>query len=232
MYSRGRVFLVGLVVGASALLSACGGSSAPGTITVRWTLGFGVACDDSRAQVNTIRVNVVVPGSKKELLSQEFTCSSTQGIVANVPVGTYNLEVLGGVGTGFAVPAFRGAAGGVIVKSGQTVDVGNVVLEKIPASDNPGVLQVTWGFTSGLCGANGVANVRLQVWQDLVFKQHDQTYECDIPAPGYIELNVPPATYGIVAEGLDVDGLVVRRGTKDNVDVQTGQTTNVSVTLQ
>jgi hypothetical protein len=217
-----------VLAAAGALLAACGGDPAPGSIQVRWILGFGVPCNHQQAMIDTIRVRVLVPAGNREVAAQTFACTGGSGTVMNIPAGTYNLEIEGGVGSTFTTPVFTGSAGGVVVASGKAVDVGSVTLEKVPPTENPGGLQISWDFSSGLCAANGVVNVRVQVWRELVFKAHDQTYPCDSPT---VQLNVPPGKYGIVVEGLDKDGIVVRRGTKDDANVQQGSTTSVDVLL-
>jgi hypothetical protein len=220
---------IGVLAAAGALASACGGGSAPGSIQVRWLLGFGVPCNHPQAMIDTIRVRVLIPAGNREVAAQTFACTAGSGTVMNIPAGTYNLELEGGVGSSFTTPVFTGSVGGVVVASGKVVDVGSVTLSKVPPTENPGALQISWDFETGLCAANGVVNVRVQVWRELVFKAHDETYPCDSPT---VQLNVPPGRYGIVVLGLDKDGNVVRRGTKDDADVQQGSTTSVQIVLR
>jgi hypothetical protein len=231
MANRLRFPLLGTILATGVLLGSCdGGGPAPGSIALRWKLGFGVTCDNPAANIDTIKVKVLSP-KNIEVISQSFTCSSGTGTVANVPVGTYNLTVEGGVGSSFTQPVFTGTLGGVVVSPGKVADVGTVVLQKLPPTENPGGMQVSWTFQTGLCGANGVKDVRLQVWRELVFAQHDKVYPCDIPAPGYVALDVPPTTYGVVADGMDANGKIVRSGSKSDVTVQAGTTTTVVIQL-
>jgi hypothetical protein len=231
MANRVRFPLVGTLLAASFLLATCdSGGPAPGSIALKWKLGFGVLCDNAAANIDTIRVKVLSP-KNVETLSQSFTCASGTGVVAHVPVGTFNLTIEGGVGANFTQAVFTGSIGGVVVASGKVADAGTVVMQKVPPTENPGGLQVSWTFQTGLCGANGVKDVRLQVWRELVYAQHDKVYPCDIPTPGYVPLDVPPTTYGIVADGVDATGKIVRTGTKSDVTVQAGSTTTVVIQL-
>jgi hypothetical protein len=210
----------------AVLAAGCGQSGpSPGSIQVKWQLGFDVPCTHAEAGIDTVRVRVLEPGGR-EVFAPTFPCAARAGVVQEIPIGTYNLELEGGVGANFTIAVFAGSLGGVIVESGQTVKV-EAALEKVPPSQNPGGLQVAWTFEAGLCGANNVANVRLLIWREMVYREHDQVYPCDTPAPGYVELAVAPGEYGVVAEGLDVDGHVVRRATRGDVTVEQGLTTSL-----
>jgi hypothetical protein len=218
--------------------AGCGDNGpAPGSVQLAWKLGFGVACNDARAGIDTIRVRFFQPATNQELkqYNKDFSCSSSTGIVPMVPVNTYNLTVEGGNAANF-VASFTASVPAVVVKTGATLNLGTVVLEKVPPMEQAGNLQVSWTFQTGLCGANNVSNVQLQVWRDLVYKQHDKIYPCDIPAPGYVSLDVPAGGYGIIATGLDATGKIVRIGeaparpTDPPVMVDMNQTTSLTGT--
>lgn len=234
MKHRVPIFMLAV---ATALLAACGGGGPnTGIIQVRWKLGgFDVNCDAPQARdaqnriPDTVRIRVIHAQKNVEVVpSQAFACSSKSAILSNIPAGTYNLVLELGVGATFTQPIFTGTVGGVAVIAGKTADVGTVVLEKIPEAVDPGGLRIDWDV-GGRCGSVGVVTIRLQVWRELVFKQNEQTLDCDSPA---VQLQVPPGRYGIIAEGLDQTGKVIRRGTEQNVQVQAaGQTVDVTVVL-
>jgi hypothetical protein len=229
MRNHARISFAGSLV-LAGLLGACDGGQPPGTIQLRWRIGYGVDCSDARADINKIRVRVLQPQTNKELLAPAtFECVAGTGTLQGVPAGTYNLAIEGGKGADFTNPAFTGTAGGVVVKAGASVDIGTVVLAKVPETIDPGGLQIDWNFSGGnRCATVGVVNVRFQVWRDLVFLQHDKSYPCESPA---FTLEVPPGLYGIIAEGIDANGKVVQRGTKPDAVVQQSGSTQVLITL-
>ncbi|MCA9667788.1 MAG: hypothetical protein KC503_19445 [Myxococcales bacterium] len=204
-------------------LVACGSNGpAPGEVKLSWLLGFGVQCDATQADIDTIRVRLRLP--ERAVVDQEYSCSSGTATLTNVPPGTYALEVQGGKGANFDLVVFRATVPVVLVSSSEVTDVGKVQLEKVPPSENPGGLELSWTFESGLCGANQVENVRVVVWRDLVFRQFDQAYACDIPAPGYVHLDLEPGQYGVTLEGIDVEGRTTRRGQADGITIEQGKT--------
>jgi hypothetical protein len=229
MTHRVRILSIGLLATLAALAAGCGGDS-PGSIRVAWQLGAGVQCTEAVANIDTIRVRVLRPQGNKEVVAPaSFGCGAGSATVQAIPAGTYNLAIEGLNASAPTTVVFSGQLGGVVVKSGQAIDVGTVVLEKLPETVNPGGLSISWNFGGPLCSGAGVSQVRLQVWLDRVYRKHDQTYPCDSPA---VALDVPPGSYAIIGEGLDAQGRVVRRASQSSVTVSTGSQTDVTLVLQ
>ncbi len=226
------LFLVGVV---GMLASACAPDPDPGTIMVEWKLGFGVACDHPEADVDKIRVTLLEPGEAEVAVvtreypdgfSKTFSCSAGEATLDRVPLGTFNLLIEAGKGD-FDYAVFKARVGGLVVEEGALLDVGEVSMEKLPPSANPGGLEVSWTFDAGLCGANDVDTVQLVVWRERVFREHDKNYPCDLPSPGHVKLDLAPGTYAITAEGLNLEAMVTRRGEADDVEIAEGTTTSL-----
>lgn len=204
------------------LLGACSPAPVPGKITVAWKLGYGVDC--SQAGIDTIRVTVQEPG-ERELVAETFSCSALTATISDVPAGAYTVVVEGGVGSSFEYPAFTGTVGSVLVHEGDTTDAGKVTLEKLPPQQNPGHLEIGWSFDNGqLCRPNNVETVRVTVWRELVYKEYENTLECD---DGTVKIDVQPGTYAVVLAGIDAEGKVVREATKEDIEVKQGENTSL-----
>lgn len=200
----------------------------PGELTLGWKLGFGVECDDAAAGVTTIRATVLSSDSKLQVAEQTAACSAGSLRIERLPAGRYEVLVEAGDSADFTVALFSGRATGVVVAGDDVVSLGQVALAKIPPSQNPGELELSWTFSSGLCGANGVETVTVLVWRELVYSEHSRSYPCDLPAPGYVALKLPPAEYGILLEGRNAEGALVKTAKNASVTIEIGRTTRLT----
>jgi hypothetical protein len=212
-----------IALGMSLAATACTPEPPPGQIEVSWTLGLGVSCSDLDADIDTITITVVDPVLAKTLQSSTYACSAARGTLSGLPAGIYDVTLDGGKGETFKDPTFTAAVSNVRVESGQLTAMGNVVLEKLPPKEVTGGLKVSWTFSSGLCGANGVSYVQFQVWRDEVYKDHDTRYPCDLPAPGFVHLELKTGTYGLMFQALDPEGNILMSVIKRDVKVEDGK---------
>lgn len=220
-----------IICATTLFFSNCIGNNPPGNIEVAWTLGFGVECDDQSANIDTIRAKVFLPSKNTPIAEHVFTCSEYEALIPDIPVGIYNLELEGGIGENFTTPVFKGSVGSIAVISKFTTNTKNIVLEKVPPIQTPGTLKISWTFKEGLCGANNVANVHLLIWRDLVYKEHDHTYPCDLPSPGYLLFDLSSGKYGVIAEAMSEDERLMRYASDDNVKISEGETTTLAFVL-
>ena len=204
------------------LLGACSPAPVPGKVTVEWKLGFGVDC--AKAGIDTIRVTAQEPG-ERELVAETFSCSAGAATIRDVPAGACTVVIEGGVGSSFDYPVFTATVGSVLVREGDTAETGKVTLEKLPPQQNPGSLEIGWSFDNGqLCVPNGVETVRVTVWRELVFKEYEDTTDCNT---GMVKVEVQPGAYAVVLEGMDAEGKVVRQATKEDIEVKQGETNSL-----
>ena len=198
-------------------LAACGGDAPTGSITFGWKLGFGVACNDPAAQIDTIRARLFNPTTKKDVITPvTFSCGLFTGQLPKIALGTYNVILEGGTGAAFTQAVFTGAANGIVVTASKVSSIGEVRLAKVPPNANPSGLHVSWRFQSGkMCVPLGVAQVRITAWREKVYLEQDKVYECINSSQ---QLALQNGGYGLVAEGIDATGRVVTKA--EQADVQ------------
>ena len=226
-----RLPFIGLGTALILLVGACGEGVAPGPIRLTWKLGSGVACSDPVANIDTIRIKVLMAEEEEAMPAQSFSCSEGGAVIEDVPPGTYALQIEGGSGANFTDVVFSAAVAEVIVLQGGITDLDVVEMEKVQPEEVPGGLKVSWSFETGLCGANGVRTVELKVWRDGVYRAHTQVYACDL-ASGFVLLpDLPPGDYVVVAEGMNTEGQIVRRAVDREVTIEQGSTTELDLRL-
>lgn len=205
----------------SLSLVACGEDTPTGSIQFGWKLGFGVACNDPAAGIDTVRARLFNPTTKKDIGNPvSFQCGLFAGVMPTVPVGTFNVIIEGGVGAAFTQPVFTGAANGVVVAKSKPTELGDIRLAKIPPTETPGSVNLSWRFQSGkMCIPLAVAQVSVTAWREKVYLETQKTYDCVNSSQ---QLVLPESTYGFTAEAIDAKGRVVTHAEKDNVVVGSG----------
>lgn len=197
-----------------------------GLIKLSWKIGSGIECSATAATIDTIRVVATDSVSNETIAQKTYACSAGQATLTGIPVGTYSIVLEGALASESAT--FRGSVAGVTVYDDKVADAGVIELEKLPPTTDPGGLRLSWAFKAGLCGANDVSEVRLVVWKESVYRTHDQTYACDLAAPGYVHLALTAAIYDIDLQGLGTDGKQTASARKDSVGVKEGETTDLT----
>jgi hypothetical protein len=190
-----------ILCGAVFLLfsGGCGSGSAPspGMMEVSWVIG-GSSCVD--AAVSEIQVSLYTGGLVYTTVGAP--CQSGSVTIPNLPEGVYAVQVDGYRGA-TTFPTYTGVVDGIAVRAGAIT-----VAPKVELAEKPGGLDVTWKFENGeLCGANGVDQVALTVWDTHSNRIHEETLPCDyLPARMEAERNQPGRTL-YESKGVVIDRL-------------------------
>lgn len=214
----------------SLVILGCGEDAPPGRVAVAWTIGSGVSCDDAEVDIDSVRVTLTDIADEDVRITTTSYCAANSAVLDLIPAGTYDLLLEGVKGSDFATAGFRGEKTGVIVLPGQTTTVGELAMEFLPPLPDPGTLQLSWGFESGLCGANEVTKVRIVIWQKRLVKSYEKSHDCNIDAPGYISVSLSPNTYDVRIFGSNDQQQTIMTGGKDGLVITEGGTTSAKDT--
>ena len=156
--------VVGVVVG-------CGGEVEPfeeGSLALQWDVA-PVGCEKSGVE----EVEVLL-SNRLDHYDRRVDCATQAVEFDNIPAGTYELQLLGLRGDGSA--SFGAGIDEVLVRPGEARQLGRIDLVALP-----GEVNVQWYFDNRkVCGANGVDEVELTVF-DAWYSEVDRlTRRCDV----------------------------------------------------
>jgi hypothetical protein len=169
---------------------ACDPSSGAGSLVAYWHLG-GSTCAD--AGITEVSIRVVVDDSDVVTPVKAACASGSTGVsIADVPAGGHRVVVVQGLDEK-GIARYEGSSELLTIRAGKETLVPSVALGLRRAS-----VRVRWGFSNNLvCGANGVAQVRLTAFDapgNLVAGPED--HPCDVP------LSATDPEGGVVLSGL------------------------------
>ncbi len=150
-------------------MGACGEVEPFGqsSVTVAWDVA-PLGCDV--AGVEAVSVNL---GNSVNTYGTTFGCGARQGLLTGVVPGTYRLELIGLDEAGAAV--FGTGQREVFVRPDERLEVPPMDLTALPAT-----VQVRWYFENqSVCGANGVSEVELTVFDSASYEVARGSHECD-----------------------------------------------------
>jgi|GEM_PF-3190845 hypothetical protein len=216
-----------LIVLASVSLLACGEGEQDGRVALTWTIGSGVACNATNVDIENVRLTLTDISDEDQIIVTTSYCAAKSATLDNIRPGTYDLLLEGAKGTDFEISTFRAEVTGIVVLPEQTTTLDEIAMEFLPPLPDPGTLQLSWGFETGLCGANSIEKVRVVIWQTSIVKSYEKTLECDIDAPGYISISLSPNKYDVRLFGINDQQQITMRAGSDDFAITEGGTTSL-----
>ena len=221
------------------LAAACGGpegSNQTNDLVVFWNV-VGGRCVDA----GVLNVQVELRDSGGALYdTNRFLCSNGRSTFADVPVGTYEVTLIG-----------LDRENEATYKAGpkkHSVKAGEEPSELLPPLDleiRRATLVVTWSFTSGRpCSFSGVEKVEISVWDTAIEQQVVRVVsECDLDIKeqpllpdgthpnGLVVPDVVPRPVRVEAFGIDSDGLRRAAGVLGEMSLNPGEIRNLDIEL-
>jgi hypothetical protein len=166
-----RKLMLGLLLlaGFSTALIGCvaeNEASSPGSLEVTWELN---PQDCELAGVEQVSVQLLNDSGQ---VTETFACADGEGLLLDIPAAKYELTLLGVDSNQDAI--FTSETLSITVEPEKLATVDTLHLRPKPPE-----LTVEWGFANGkVCGANGVDEVNIAIYDDASFKHADQTFPC------------------------------------------------------
>jgi hypothetical protein len=206
-----------LGVGLAVSLSGCGEDVEPlgdGSLALSWQISPH-GCESAGVEEVEVRLE-----NAHRNYDERFACEAGQAELTQLAPANYKLSIVGIDVNGLAT--FGADTEKVEVRAEERVDAPHVRLSARPAS-----LEVSWRFDNGkVCGANGVAEVEVALFDEAFYELDRQTFSCDagvgqledIVAGEYLVEAVAESEDGGVYEGMS--DVTLKRGDEAEIDVE------------
>lgn len=215
--SNGRALLVLIAIGLTAPTLGCGQSVEPisdGSVEFAWEISPR-GCED--AGVEEIQVDLAYKSGTR---TETFNCRKGRATIRNLRPANYKMHLFGIDKAGDAT--FEAGPKKVTIHGDGMTDSGMIRLTARPAQ-----LRLVWRFDNGLvCGANGVDDLTLSLYDEDDFKVMERTFACTEGKARIPE--VPPGEYLAELRGKSED--LQFKGTTE-VTARRGKATSVEVVL-
>ena len=204
-------------------LYACGPAVEPlgeGAVSLSWEVLPG-GCEQEGVE----EIEISLEPTRGAPVTNTFRCRADDASI-DVLAGNYKLDVRGLDSRSRAVVGAPTRE--IAVSDGFVTELGKA----LELTALPGSVQIGWRFADGrVCGAHGVSEIELTVFDDASFQIARDRFTCNDGAG--VVLDLPQQTYMILGRASGVDGQEVVRfeGTVE-VGVKRGSETSASLVLE
>lgn len=157
------------VLGLVAALAGCGEDVEPlgdGSLAVSWRVN-PLGCEAAGVE----RVEVKLANARNEYV-EYFSCEAGKGVLSDIGPGSYDLTLQGLNKRREATFSITPRVLTISADKLRTTDV-------LPLSAKPAQVKLFWRFDNGLmCGANGVKQVEVALFDDAYFEHYRALLDC------------------------------------------------------